>query len=401
MILNLKHLPINVLLPENSIALFDDEQKLRPFNDEIISALSQLGLFLMKNGRQDPSIVAAGYWLRKKQLLDIKSQYINQRKFAKGIAFHIAPGNVDSLFFYSLVVSVLCGNQTLLRISNQISDETQFFIRLLNAFFAEYSEFSAVQALMRIVQYKHASLEGQQITQQLSLFADVRVIWGGDNTIKEISKVPLKVSACDIAFPDRYSVAVIQLNNEQAVEQAVNNLLTDIKPFYQQACSSPKVIYWLETAQRLQEQFWLLLASKLTKQVTMNPTDLISRMVYLQRLPLLFAKAQHDQQGQLSVIHYEMLRQVNVTSLPLEIIKPHCGLWVLLSTQIKCLTDMKLFEHCQTITVTGVDEDIIQHWQQSVKLTKSHTAKRIVPSGQALTFSHIWDGIDFIDALTK
>ena len=98
---------------------------------------------------------------------------------------------------------------------------------------------------------------------------------------------------------------------------------------------------------------------------------------------------------------YEILQQVNIKSLPLEVIKAHCGLWVLLSEQIQCLTDLQLFEHCQTITVTGIDEDTIQHWQKSVKLTQAQTAKRIVPAGQALTFSHIWDGIDLIDSLTS
>ena len=294
MILKLKHLPIDILLPKNNEATFDDRKQMSPFSDEIISALCQLGLFLMKEGRQEPSIVAAGYWLRKKQLLVLKSAYAKQKMLAKGVAFHIAPGNVDSLFFYSMIVSVLCGNQTILRISNKLSEETLFFIQLLNTFFAKHSEFSAVQSLMNIVQYDYACIEGDEITLQLSLFADVRVIWGGDNTVKEISKIPLKANACDITFPDRYSIAVIKIENELQVKQAVNNLLTDIKPFYQQACSSPKVIYWLNTAQKFQDEFWLLLADKLNQQVSLRSTDLISRLVYLQRLPLLFTKEQQS-----------------------------------------------------------------------------------------------------------
>ncbi|OUR60361.1 hypothetical protein A9Q74_14210 [Colwellia sp. 39_35_sub15_T18] len=398
MILKLKNLPIRLLLPKNKAAIFDDKKQLPPFSDEIITVLSQLGLFLMKEGRSEPSIVAAGYWLRKKLLLTMKSQYGEQYLSAKGAAFHIAPGNVDTLFFYSMIISVLCGNQTILRISNKLSEETQFFIHLLNTFFAKHPEFSAVQSLMNIVQYDHACLAGNEITQQLSLFADVRVIWGGDNTVKEISKIPLKSTACNITFPDRYSVAVIQLESEQQVEQAVNNLLTDIKPFYQQACSSPKAIYWLKTAQKLQEKFWLLLADKLAQQVSLSSTDLISRLVYLQRLPLLFVDGQ---QNHLSVSRYEMLQQVGVKYLPLEVIKAHCGLWILLSLQIQCLTDIQLFEHCQTVTVSGIDKIVIQHWQQSVKLARSQTVKRIVPAGQALTFSHIWDGVDLINKLTS
>jgi len=392
-ILNLEHLPIKVLLPKNKAAIFDDEHQLTPFNDEIISALSQLGLFLMKEGRREPSIVAAGYWLRKKQLVILKSQYSNKKRLAKGVAFHIAPGNVDTLFFYSLIISVLCGNQTVLRISNKLSDETRFFIDLLVSFFETHTDFLAVQSLMSIIQYDHSQESGLEITQQLSLFADARVIWGGDKAVKDICKVPSKATACDITFPDRYSVAIVQISDEQQLEQAVNNLLTDIKPFNQQACSSPKILYWLKTAQELQDKFWLLIAKKLDEQVVLEPTELISQLVYLQRIPLLLNE---ENRAGVSVKKYGTLQQVDIKSPNLEIIKSHCGLWVLLSQQIDKLDEVKLFNHCQTVTVSGIDESNWQEWQKSTK----QPLKRIVLAGQALSFSHVWDGVDLVKNLS-
>ncbi|NQZ22287.1 MAG: hypothetical protein HRT53_09545 [Colwellia sp.] len=396
MILNLKNSPLRLLLSKNKTAVFDDKVTLPPFYEGTIEAFSQLGLFLMKNGRREPSIVAAGYWLRKKHLLTIKQQYHDRCNTAKGVAFHIAPGNVDTLFFYSIVVSVLSGNQTILRISNKLTQETQFFIELLADFFNDHKKHDAVYALIHIIQYQHDTDHGHDITLRLSLFADARVIWGGDAAVAEISEIPQKIDANNITFPDRYSVAVIHLENDSEIGNAVNQLITDIKPFYQQACSSPKVIYWLDTAQQLQEKFWLLFIEKTTKQLSLSTSDLISQLVYLQRLPLLL---NHPVKNKLNVEKYNELHKVDVEFITLDAIKAHCGLWTLLSLQITTLADIKLFSHCQTVTTSGIDVSIIEQWQQSAKLAE--TAKRFVPAGQALTFSHIWDGIDLIDSLTS
>jgi acetolactate synthase regulatory subunit len=130
----------------------------------------------------------------------------------------------------------------------------------------------------------------------------------------------------------------------------------------------------------------------------MNPNDLISRMVYLQRLPLLLPK---EQRKQFFVTDYQMQKVVDINMVPLEVILAHCGLWVLLNKQINCLTDITLFEHCQTMTVSGIEQNAIEDWRQQLKNSTIQSPKRIVPAGQALTFSHIWDGIDLIKNLTS
>jgi len=395
-ILNLEHSPLTLLLSKNKVAIWDSSVKLAPFDQTVINSLSQLGVFLMKNGRTEPSIVAAGYWLRKTHLLTLQQEYIESCNTAKGVAFHIAPGNVDTLFFYSLVVSVLSGNQTILRISNKLTSQSLFLIELLTRFFNEDNKHDVLYSLIHLIQYNHGSEQGLEITQKLSLFADTRVIWGGNKTVDDISQIRQKRGANNITFPDRYSVAVIQLESDCEIDNAVNLFLTDIKPFNQQACSSPKVIYWLNTEQKLQDKFWLLFRVKAAEQLVLLPSDLVSQLVYLQRLPLL---NNTNQNNELSIEKHNALQLVNVSFITEEAIKAHCGLWVLLSQQVEKLTEIVLFSHCQTVTTTGIESSKIKHWQQSTQLEKA--PKRIVPAGQALTFSHIWDGIDLIDNLTS
>ena len=49
------------------------------------------------------------------------------------------------------------------------------------------------------------------MTKNISLKADLRIIWGGDNSVSEIKNYPSKPNCIDIVFPDRYSFCVIDL----------------------------------------------------------------------------------------------------------------------------------------------------------------------------------------------
>jgi len=395
-ILNLEQKAIKILLPTNSTGQININLTTSPFSEKLIDELSQLGTFLMINGRTVSSIVAAGYWLRKSHLHVIKSQYQTEQLKAKGTVFHIAPGNVDTLFFYSMITSVLCGNQTVLRISNKLSEDTQKLLTLINQCFSELGSNSIISSLMTVIQYDYNDV----ITGQISAASVAKVIWGNDDTIEYLSQFPLRANidnnSANICFPDRYSVAVIQINDETQVLAAVDNLLRDIKPYIQQACSSPKIVYWLNTAQCLQDKFWQTLDSQLIEQESLETTDLVSQLLYTQRLPLLL-ETKKINKNNCQLKQYSLLQVMEVESVTFASIKSHVGLWILLSLQIDELNDIALFEHCQTVTMSGIKQAQWQGWLNSVQ----QPMKRIVPAGQALAFSHVWDGIDLIDALTK
>ena len=392
MILNLNSLPITVLLPNNSSGQIDTNLTCLPFSEQLIDELTELGTFLMTIGRSVPSIVAAGYWLRKSHLLAIKSQYPTQQLQAKGTVFHIAPGNVDTLFFYSMIISVLCGNQTLLRVSNKLSADTQSLLDLINQFFIESTVSAIVKSLITVIQYDH----NDSITAEISSASAARVIWGSDETIDYICQFSLNPcidhNANNICFPDRYSVAVIQIENDAQIKSACDNLLRDIKPYFQQACSSPKVVYWLNTAQHFQDKFWILIAKQLSEQESLEAADLISQLVYMQQLPLLL-KTKGTSNNKCTLKVDGLLKVAELQTITLDSIKSHNGLWVLLSIIINDLSDINLFEHCQTVTMSGIE---LSEWNSC----KDQPMKRIIPAGQALAFSHIWDGIDLVDMLT-
>ena len=54
--------------------------------------------------------------------------------------------------------------------------------------------------------------DNEEITRKISEECDARIIWGGDKTINQIRKIPIKARTVDIPFPDRYSLCVINSN---------------------------------------------------------------------------------------------------------------------------------------------------------------------------------------------
>lgn len=398
MIVNLEHLAIKKIVPTDKVLSLNSSHSLSPFCGALILVFSELGQFLMHRGRNSPDIVAVGYWLRNTHLQSLKKQYVGENtqtsRIAKGVTFHLAPGNVDTLFFYSMVVSVLCGNQTIMRVSTELTDDAYNLIELVNQFFeinVHKEDHQQVQSLIHIIQYPH----DDEITQCLSLLADVRVIWGGNETVNKLSQLPQKLSATTLCFPDRYSVAVIQLHDKSEIGVAVKRLLSDVKPFSQQACSSPKIIYWLEQQQsllntQLKEAFWQQLTQQINLDVTLTTAQYLEQSLYQQRLPILAAgyKTKQEKSG--------VFVKVDVENVLPEMVIAHTGNYVLLQQNITTLDEIELCSHCQTVTMFGIEES---HWISWVN--KGHQPmKRWVKSGQALVFSHQWDGIDLIESFT-
>lgn len=64
---------------------------------------------------------------------------------------------------------------------------------------------NSIEDYIAIITYQRDS----NMTEILSKIADVRIIWGGDNTVNEIRKAQLKPRAIEVTFADRYSLCVL------------------------------------------------------------------------------------------------------------------------------------------------------------------------------------------------
>lgn len=360
-----------------------------PWHSALIDEVSLFSTFLLNNrqSKQQPELVALAFWCRKANLEKIKQDYLSlspdNKRNAIGHVFHIAPANVDTVFFYSLLLSVLSGNTNIVRISERSGDICRLLISLLKTFIAKNNS-PLFSQMISIVEYNANNLA---LTKTLSQWSDFRIIWGGDLAIETINKIaPVEQQVC---FPTRFSIAVMQLTATDDLNKLAKQFIADFLPFHQQACSSPKALFWLNTDAGIQQKFSQVLVKELNlHQEKFSLTSQSERQVDLQQLLLLKESkiiAHHCQQ-QIAIIE--------LANISPELLNKHNGNGLLLMHNLKNINDLPFDEKLQTISVYGVNDD-------EKLLLKNSLCKRTIELGQALNFHHIWDGENLLAKFSK
>jgi len=129
---------ITVVIPRGQTvdALLNAAQ-MQPFSPIVIDFVESLGRALRTDPaiRKFPELVALGYWARganiKRLHLRYAGAYPASVRMPRGLAFHIAPSNVDTIFVYSLLLSMLAGNTNLVRISSRAGEQSGHLLQVL------------------------------------------------------------------------------------------------------------------------------------------------------------------------------------------------------------------------------------------------------------------------------
>jgi hypothetical protein len=369
-----------------------------PFSDSRIDCCHQLSraLFSDAEARAFPELQSLAFWLRKTEILRLRDDFDARARSGtvrvpRGLVFHIPPGNVDTIFVYSWALALLTGNQNVVRVSSRNSPQSLVLCRLLREILsgATLSQF--------FIQYGHDT----GVTQALSDACDVRVIWGGDLTIHTIRQSPLPVHAKELTFPDRSSLSAISAaawlsaSDEQRVD-VVRHSFNDTFWFDQMACSSPRLLVWCGTqldCRRAAHEF----LSGLELEIGRRGYRL-EASVRMQKL-LFAAGAIIDQPvfsyltggPQLTVLELESLDTLGTE---------HCGGGLLFQFHTASLADIAphVRRRHQTLTYFGFDPAELSALVQNLQ---GRGLDRVVPIGQALQFSSVWDGYDLLAELTR
>ena len=176
------------------------------FSDTVSRAI-----FRHPRSRDFPEMLAVAFWLRRAAVSRLADRFAaletaGSLRAPRGLAFHLPPTNVDTLFVYSLMASFLVGNLNVVRVSrNRPTEQVTLLCEVLRAVLAEdrFAEFSDELA---VVSYAHEA----EPTAAVSKEADVRLLWGGDETIDRLRAVPISAGAHDLTFGDRFSFAVLR-----------------------------------------------------------------------------------------------------------------------------------------------------------------------------------------------
>ena len=223
------------------------------------------------------------FFVEKQIYLKNKAKHYNTNeiRIGKGIAFHIAPSNVPVNFAYTLISGLLAGNINIVKIPSKYFEQIDIIINAINKTL-ENTEFEEIKKRIFIIKYDTNS----EITSIISKICDLRIIFGGNETVSNIKNIKSNPKSLDISFPDRYSVCLIdakeylELKDKNRLSESFYN---DTYLFDQNACTAPHSLFWLGSEQDIEKSktiFWDLLEKTINeKQYNLNDISTIDKLV--------------------------------------------------------------------------------------------------------------------------
>ena len=374
---------------------------LKPFDPLSIDFLHALSRELLKHQRYAtvPALAALGFWLRKSNIERIRKENLHWlesnscQTLPRGVVFHVCPANVDTMFIYSWALSLLAGNKNVLRISSRMQHpHTDFLVDTINSLIAT-EHFLLLQNYLVIVQYGHE----EQWNRFFSQLANVRILWGGDETITQFRTLPTAPHCKDIPFSDRISLCAIKSSSFTALsdekqQEIVRRFFNDSYTFDQQGCSSPQWIFWVgEQSENCRKHFYHLLARIAEDTYENEPASIAS---------LKFSRAATDILDGRAETIYHPHNSLYFAHAAGKYGTAGCGAGYFYEKNIKTLKELSAFvtKKHQTLSYFGFSETELK------TLTDSLYGKgidRIVPIGKALEFDYLWDGYNLLEELTQ
>lgn len=166
----------------------------------------------------------------------------------RGLAVHWLAGNVPVLGLLSLLLSALCKNANLLKVSHVGAG---LLPQLLEGF-REVSCRNAVgqtvegKLLLDAVAVVYADRTDVEAARALSTAADVRVAWGGREAVEAVMGLPRRLGTEDVVFGPKLSLAIVGaecLADEKSAGRIATALARDASAFDQHGCNSPHTVF--------------------------------------------------------------------------------------------------------------------------------------------------------------
>lgn len=350
------------------------------------------------NVREFPDVATFGFFCRKANLTKYKNEQISKESeiaVGRGVAFHISPSNVPINFAYSFVCGLLAGNTNIIRVPSKPFKQIEIICNSINEINSE-PEWKFMSTRNHFVSYDKLS----NATEYFSSICDIRIIWGGDNTIENIRKSKLKSRAFDVTFADRYSLSVINANeylNLDNKKLLALGFYNDTYLFDQNACTSPHLIVWIGNSEQIKdakELFWQNLREKVINDYNITSITGVDKLTKF----MTFA-ATHDTVLELdNKDNYIWRVELNKLSSDIYIYRGNCGYFMEYSSADLSILSTISNNKFQTLSYFGFDKSELREFILN-NIPKG--IDRIVPIGKTTDFSLNWDGYKLIEHLSR
>lgn len=367
-----------------------------PFDSKITEFCNRYSKALLQNphGRLYPQIISLGYWLRPAAINKLIAGYPSQPglvRVPRGLAFHLPPANVDTIFIYSWILSLLAGNCNIVRLPKQINPVAQILLDCL-----ETCADDTLRKSNLFISYER----DDNLTTLISQYCSMRIVWGGDEKAIAIRQIPLSPNAIDLNFANRFSMCAIaiepfaSLDGEQVAVLA-GKFYNDAFWFDQMGCSSPRIVYWIG-ARRDEHQ-----ERRFYNAVSQSAAD----KGYVHDIGVAVAKHNFAYQSIIRSGVNAIQRYGNfVAQLDLpqgqDVHGQVQGGGTFFNSYLFKLNDLNTLvrREDQTLSYYGFSDVELSNFAYEIR---GRGIDRMVPIGQALNFGNIWDGWDLISEMTR
>jgi hypothetical protein len=290
---------------------------------------------------------------------------------------------------------MLSGNSNIVRVPSKNFDQVKIIVEAINTL-SNRSEFEPISKRIVLVQYDRSN----NATGSFSSICDVRIIWGGDETISQIRENVLPPRAFDVTFTDRYSICVINADkyiDEKDPEKIANGFYNDTYLFDQNACTSPHLVIWtgananVEAAQLI---FWDNLYNIVKNKYEVQSVRAVDKITSF-----------YDQAIQMSGIELvgtadNLLWRIKLNDLSSDIDLFRCNAGYFSEYHASSILELSkiIKRKYQTLAYYGF---LKRELKEFITQLKPLGIDRIVPIGRTMDFSLVWDGYSLISSLSR
>lgn len=378
-------------------------QPLETYAEIVCEFLEELSAELRKSAEaaQYPDVKTFAFWCRKGNIQKLKKEFLNRKiHVGRGVAFHITPSNVPVNFAFSLAFGLLSGNANIVRIP---SKEFKQMILICNAIQHLWNKekYAILAKQNLILSYDR---EGK-MTEKISEYCNIRVIWGGDDTIRRIRRCPIQPRTVELVFADRYSFGVIdcaalKASSDEELRRLAEGFYNDTYGMDQNACSTPHMIFFLQNNEKADNEkakirFWEAVYEVAAKRYALEDIKVSDKYVELCKV------AVNRPECRLALKSENVLYVVDVPKLG------DCGMTeyrgqfgLFYQHDIKSLDEIVPYveQKVQSMMYYGVSKEVMDSF-----VTENHMMgiDRIVPFGSAMDIGVFWDGYDIITQMSR
>ena len=366
-----------------------------PFNDMIVDFLNDVSKVLMGNrdAKTYSDVITFAFWIRKSSVLKLKERFEKKDEafyLGKGIAFHIAPSNVPVNFAYSLVAGLLNGNANIVRVSSKDFAQVEIIVDAVNCVLEQHTEMKPYIILVRYERDK-------DINDLFSSIADIRVVWGGNNTIEELRKSPLPPRSVEITFSDRYSLAVIDADSYLEIEdkdRVAEDFYNDTFFSDQNACTSPRIVIWtgnrIEKAKKI---FWDVEHKLVKKKYAFQAIQGVNKLTKSRLIAVVEPGVKVEEHPDNLIVRV-IVPEINDCLMDYQ---ENSGYFYEYDCKdIQEIRELCNDKRCQTIAYIGDSKVVLPLIEAGVK-----GIDRVVPMGKTMDFDLVWDGYNLPALLTR